>query len=135
GHLLGGGTGNGDDADVDAAPAAVLYQLVERLHRDPADVLADLLGVDVVEGHDPESPAGETSVVGQRPPQVPGSDHRYRDIGGEAQLGPDVGPQPVHVVADAADPREAQHAEVTAHDGGVGERGRRQLLRGDALPI
>src|SRR5690606_17521364 len=117
-----------DHADRDLVLPHDLAELGERTDLDPGDDLAVPAGVGVQQRHDPEAPAAEAGVVGQRVPQVADPDDDHVPVLGDPDLPGDLVAQVLDVVADAAGAVAAEVGEVLAQLGAVDPGRAGQLL-------
>jgi hypothetical protein len=108
-------------------------QVVDVVDGQLAQHLADLAGVGVQEGGDPEAALGEAPVVGQGVAEVADPDDRHRPVLLQPELAADLVDQVLDVVADPPGAVGAEVGQVLAdlgrvHPGGVGE-----LVGGDPV--
>lgn len=122
--------------DPGSGPANDLGQVAHVMDDQMTHPEADLLGVRVEAGDDPEGALIEFQIAGQRAAKPAHADDRQAVLAIETQQPAEPFDQRVHLVTDTADPELAELRQILSYQGGRHAQPLRQLLRrnpGDAL--
>ncbi len=110
-------------------------QILDVVHREPVDLLADPHRIGVEQGRDPEPAAGEPGIAGQGVTEITDTDQGHRAALGQPQHVLDLLDQELDVVAHAARAVGPEVRKILAELRGIHAGGPSQALAGHRVVV